>query len=391
MVRSFNFSSLPLIHFGAGKIAILPGLIRKYGDSVLIISGKSSFLRTERAEKLFGELKKSGIRSQITSVKGEPSPDIVDSVVRRFSTGRIDLVVSIGGGSAIDAGKAVSAMMYKNESVLDYLEGVGTKDHPGTKIPFIAVPTTSGTGSEATKNAVISRVGNDGFKKSLRHDNLVPDIALVDPETTFNCPADITAASGMDCFTQLTEAYLSEKSCEYTDALALKGLRAISESLLRAVKDGQDREARTGMSFAALTSGICLANAGLGVVHGFASSIGGLYEIPHGVVCGTLMAATNRLMVKRLQTARNNEVTLKKYAQLGRIFTGGGKMKDDYFINAFLDHLDRLTNELNLPGLKKAGIPEEDFEKIASLTECKNNPVKLDTDDLLEILKIRHI
>lgn len=391
MVRSFNFSSLPLIHFGAGKIAILPGLIRKYGDSVLIISGKSSFLRTERAEKLFGELKKSGIRSQITSVKGEPSPDIVDSVVRRFSTGRIDLVVSIGGGSAIDAGKAVSAMMYKNESVLDYLEGVGTKDHPGTKIPFIAVPTTSGTGSEATKNAVISRVGNDGFKKSLRHDNLVPDIALVDPETTFNCPADITAASGMDCFTQLTEAFLSDKSCEYTDALALKGLRAISESLLRAVKDGHDTEARTGMSFAALTSGICLANAGLGVVHGFASSIGGLYEIPHGVVCGTLMAATNRLMVKRLQTARNNEVTLKKYAQLGRIFTGGGKMKDDYFINAFLDHLDRLTNELNLPGLKKAGIPEEDFEKIASLTECKNNPVKLDTDDLLEILKIRHI
>lgn len=391
MVRSFNFSRLPLIHFGAGKIAILPGLIRKYGDSVLIISGKSSFLRTERAEKLFGELKKSGIRSQITSVKGEPSPDIVDSVVRRFSTGRIDLVVSIGGGSAIDAGKAVSAMMYKNESVLDYLEGVGTKDHPGTKIPFIAVPTTSGTGSEATKNAVISRVGNDGFKKSLRHDNLVPDIALVDPETTFNCPADITAASGMDCFTQLTEAYLSEKSCEYTDAFALEGLRAISESLLRAVKDGQDREARTGMSFAALTSGICLANAGLGVVHGFASSIGGLYEIPHGVVCGTLMAATNRLMVRRLNTVRDSEVPLKKYAQLGRIFTGGGDRKDDYFIDAFLDHLDRLTDELNLPGLRKAGIPEDDIERIASLTECKNNPVKLSNDDLITILKTRYV
>lgn len=391
MVKSFNFSRLPLIYFGAGKTGLLPGLIKKYGDSVLIISGKSSFLKSERAEKLFDELKKSGIRFQISTVEGEPSPDIVDSVVRRYSSGRTDAIISIGGGSAIDAGKAVSAMMYKKESVQDYLEGVGSKDHPGSKIPFIAVPTTSGTGSEATKNAVISRVGPEGFKRSLRHDNLVPDIAIVDPEMTLTCPSDITAASGMDCFTQLTEAFLSDKSCEYSDAFALEGLEAIRNSLLNAVHDGQDIAARSGMSFAALTSGICLANAGLGVVHGFAASIGGLYYIPHGVVCGTLMSATNRITVQRLRTARESDISLKKYAQLGRIFLGRKNKNDGYFIDGFLDFLDQLTDELSLPGLWKAGILEEDLPRIARLTENKNNPVKLTPDDLLEILKIRYI
>lgn len=391
MVKSFHFSRLPLIYFGTGKTGLLPGLIKKYGDTVLIISGKSSFLKSERAERLFDELKKSGIRFQITTVEGEPSPDVIDSIVRRYSSGRTDAVISIGGGSAIDSGKAVSAMMYKKESVQDYLEGVGSKDHPGSKIPFIAVPSTSGTGSEATKNAVISRVGPDGFKRSLRHDNLVPDIAIVDPELTLTCPSGITAASGMDCFTQLTEAFLSDKPCEYTDAFALEGLKAISNSLLKAVHDGQDIAARSGMSFAALTSGICLANAGLGVVHGFAASIGGLYNIPHGVVCGTLMSATNRIMVQRLRTTKESDISLKKYAQLGRIFLDKENKNDRYFIDSFLDFLDQLTDELSFPGLRKAGIREEDLVRIARLTENKNNPVKLTPSDLLEILKIRYI
>ena len=144
----------------------------------LIVSGRVPFLNQKR-RKVFDELKKSCISFQITTVEGEPSPDIVDSVVRRYSTERIDAVISIGGGSAIDAGKAVSAMMYKKESVQDYLEGVGSKDHPGSKLPFIVIPTTSGTGSEATKNAVISKVGPDGFKKSLRHDKLVRILPLL--------------------------------------------------------------------------------------------------------------------------------------------------------------------------------------------------------------------
>ena len=252
------------------------------------------------------------IEYKLISIPGEPSPEDIDNAVKSLDNEGIDLVVGIGGGSVLDAGKAISAMMHKPESVVRFLEGVGDMEHPGTKLPYIAIPTTSGTGSEATKNAVISKIGINGFKKSLRHDNLVPEIALIDPELTLNCPPEITAASGMDCFTQLTEAYLSDKSNEYTDALAMEGLKAIKLSLKRCCADGQDIEARTGMSFAALTSGICLANAGLGVVHGFASSVGGMYNIPHGLVCGTLMAKSNEINVRELRKNPGNHDCLKQ-------------------------------------------------------------------------------
>ena len=182
---------------------------------------------------MFQGFEKEGIEYHLIPVPAEPSPDIIDHAVKRLYNEKIMLVAGIGGGSVLDAGKAISAMAYRSESVTEFLEGIGTKDHPGTRLPFIAVPTTSGTGSEATKNSVISQIGKDGFKRSLRHDNFVPDIALIDPELTLQCPQNITAASGMDCFTQLTEAYLSDKSNEYTDALAMEGLKAIKASLIK--------------------------------------------------------------------------------------------------------------------------------------------------------------
>jgi Alcohol dehydrogenase, class IV len=280
-------------------------------------------------------------------------------------------------------------MMHKSESVMEFLEGVGNKEHPGTKLPYIAIPTTSGTGSEATKNAVISQIGEKGFKKSLRHDNFVPDIALVDPELTLQCPQDISAASGMDCFTQLTEAYLSDKSNEYTDALAMEGLKAIKSSLIRSYTNGEDIEARGGMSFAALTSGICLANAGLGVVHGFASSIGGRYNIPHGLVCGTLMASSNEINVRELRKKTTNPDALKKYALLGELFLDEKGKTDNYYIDGFIQYLHKLTNDFQLPGLKKYGIEEKDIELICAITEVKNNPVNLTLKDLTEIVSCR--
>jgi alcohol dehydrogenase class IV len=289
----------------------------------------------------------------------------------------------------LDAGKAISAMIQKTGSVERFLEGVGNMEHPGTKLPYIAIPTTSGTGSEATKNAVISKIGINGFKKSLRHDNLVPDIALVDPELTLSCPPDITAASGMDCFTQLTEAYLSDKSNEYTDALSMQGLKTIMLSLTRCCLDGQDIEARTGMSFAALTSGICLANAGLGVVHGFASSLGGMYNIPHGLVCGTLMAKSNELNVRELRKNPSNLSALNKYSLLGQLFLDEKGKNDDYYIDGFIRYLLKLTNDLGLPGLKKYGVEEKDISSICIRTENKNNPVKLTNEDLEEIIRSR--
>jgi len=390
MVKPFLFARIPSIRFKNGIISDLPGMTAVYGKKLLVVTGKSSFMKSDKADKLFTGLKKASPGWRLISIPGEPSPEMIDEAVQRTGSEKIDLVISIGGGSVLDAGKAISAMLYKPDSVKEYLEVVGTKEHPGTKVLFIAVPTTSGTGSEATKNAVISKIGENGFKRSLRHDNLVPEIALIDPELTVNCPRDITAASGMDCLTQLTEAYLSVKSNPYTDALAFEGLKAIRSSLLSVCNDGSDIEARTGMSFAALTSGICLANAGLGAVHGFASSLGARYDIPHGVICGTLMPSANEVNVRILRK-NNASGFLAKYATIGRLFLDKKDGSDNYFIDGLIDYIYQLSEELKLPGLKSAGVKQDDFEAICQDTDCKNNPVKLTTEELMEILAKRYI
>lgn len=389
MVKAFNFSRLPLIFFGPGKMKLIPDLIRKYGSRIILVTDHNSFAALPGVSGLTEALASSGISVNQAVVSGEPSPELIDTQVTRFRDSIIDAVVSIGGGSIIDAGKALSAMLYKKDSVKDYLEGVGAKEHPGTKLPFLAIPTTSGTGSETTKNAVISEVGENGFKRSLRHENLVPDIALVDPGVMVSCPPDITAASGMDCFTQLAEAFLSTKGSEYTDALALEGLKALSSSLTECFNDGSNIDARTGMSFAAMTSGICLANAGLGAVHGFASSIGGMFNIPHGVLCGTLMASANTINVRELRKRGSNPEALKKYATMGRLFIKGGTKNDDYYIDGFSDYLLRITDDLKLPRLRKYGLALNDVGRICHLTDIKNNPVKLSREDLEEILNER--
>jgi len=390
MVKPFRFAKLPLIIFGPGKRSELPDLIKGFGKKVILVTRGASFTETEQGQSLLDSLTRNGITYHLIAVQNEPSVKMIDNAAAIIKEINADVVVAAGGGSVLDAGKSVSAMATAEGSVIEYLEGIGTKDHPGNKMPFIALPTTSGTGSEATKNAVISNTGKEGFKRSLRHDNFVPDIALVDPELTLSCPADVTAASGMDCFTQLAEAYLSVKSNEYTDALALEGMKAVKRSLVAAVRKGNNLAARTDMSFAALTSGICLANAGLGAVHGFASSIGGMYNIPHGVICGTLMRAANELNVKKIRKGYGSPEALRKYAVLGKLFLEEKKSDEDSYIDGFLEYLRFLTDELNLPGLKRYGIPEQDLEKICSVTDLKNNPVKLETSDLMEILLERY-
>jgi alcohol dehydrogenase class IV len=370
-------------------ISKLPGIAEGYGKNVIIVTGKGSFASSEYCERLLEELESRGIEYHIVSIPGEPSPDEIDDTVKRFDGAGIDLVTGIGGGSAVDAGKAISAMLGKKEPVKDFLEGVGKLEHPGTKIPFIAVPTTSGTGSEATKNAVISAIGKEGFKRSLRHDNLVPDIALVDPDLTIGCSPEITAASGMDCFTQLTEAFLSDKGNPYTDALALEGLKSLKTSLEKCYIDGSDRDARAGMSFAALTSGICLANAGLGSVHGFASSIGGMYEIPHGLVCGSLMAKANEVNVRELRKSGESGASLKKYSLLGQLFLDEKDKTDNYYIDGFIGYLQSLAATFRFPGLKRFGVSDDDVSKICKITDNKNNPVKLTIENLEEILRSR--
>ncbi len=389
MVESFNFSKLPLIQFGPGKADLLPRIISGHGRNVLLVTGSSSFLASTRGQIILTTLEKEGLKVTHVSVQGEPSPGIVDSVVSQHRHKLPDVVIAIGGGSAIDAGKSISAMITVEGNLKDYLEGVGFRGHPGTKIPFIAVPTTAGTGSETTKNAVISEVGENGFKKSLRHENFVPDIAIVDPLLTVSCPPDITAASGMDCFTQLTEAYLSDKANRYTDSLALEGIKVVIMCMLRAYENGSDVEARTGMSFAALTSGICLTNAGLGVVHGFASSVGARWAVPHGIVCGTLMAEANAVNVRMLRKTGNNYEACKKYATLGKLVVEESNKSEEYYIDAFIDYLRQLTLKLGIPRLGRFGITINDIDEICAGTDIKNNPVKLSDEELKEILASR--
>jgi len=386
MVKPFNFSKLPLVYFGPGKSDLIASLVEGYGKSLLVVTGTSSFVSSVKGKEIFDTLKGKGFRISHAIISGEPSPETVDRIVSDNFEIKPGVVIAIGGGSAIDTGKAVSAMLPLGERVKDYLEGVGTKEHPGVKVPFIAVPTTAGTGSEATKNAVISEVGRNGFKRSLRHENFVPDVAIVDPLLTVSCPPDITAASGMDCFTQLTEAYLSTKANPFTDALALEGIKAVKMSLLKACQNGEDIEARTGMAFAALTSGICLANAGLGAVHGFASSVGALYPVPHGVVCGTLMAKANEVTVKVLREASSDSGALYKYARLGELFLEDKNKTEDYYIDGFINFLHELTEKLHIPLLSKFGVKPGDAGVICAATDIKNNPAKLSQDQLMEIL-----
>ena len=386
MVKPFRLARVPQVLFRSGALADLPSTAAAFGRNILLVTGAKSFSSSRRAEVLLEKLHEHGLSVHHVPISGEPSPAMIDDASARFRDAGIDLVAGIGGGSVMDAGKAVSAMLKAEGSVTDYLEIVGNREHPGVKVPFIAIPTTSGTGSEATKNAVISQVGKDGFKRSLRHENFVPDLALIDPELTLGCPPEITAAAGMDCFTQLAEAFLSTKACEVTDSLAMQGLMAIKRSLVRSFTNGDDIGARSDMSFAALMSGICLANAGLGAVHGLAGTVGALYQVPHGVVCGTLMAKANEINVRILRKRSDGQSFLRKYAVLGRLFADAESKSDRYYEDFLIDYLHAVTYRLGLPLLGRFGLGKDDIPGIVSRSDVKNNPVKLSDEELAEII-----
>jgi alcohol dehydrogenase class IV len=387
----FNFVANHNVQFGPGKIDQLPKLVRLYGNILLLITGAGSFQKSDHWPQLLNELKKNFITIYQATVKTEPSPFIIDEIVRKYRDQNIDVIAAIGGGSVIDAGKAVSAMMKKKESIIEYLEGVGNRSHDGEKIPFIALPTTSGTGSEATKNAVISQLGKNGFKKSLRHDNFVPDIAVVDPELTINCPARITAACGMDALTQVLESYISTNACAMTDSLAYGALNVIGDSLIPASTTQPDNiELRTRISYASYISGLTLANAGLGVVHGFASVIGGLFDIPHGVICGTLLAQACRINIESLIQTDPDGIALRKYNDAANLLDPSNSLSDLVDgSRCLVSLLDAWTNHLDIPTLGSYGVVAKDIDRIVKLTGLKNNPVKLSSEQLSQILQAR--
>jgi len=391
MIPPFSFARIPHIIFGAGKLNELYNIIPKFGNNVLFVIGGRSLQQSGKWDEITSNLEGKSINFSSTSISSEPSPIIVDEVVTKFRDKNVNLVVGIGGGSVTDAGKAISAMLTKNDSIKNYLEGVGDKTHDGKKIPYIAIPTTSGTGSEATKNAVISEVGPEGFKKSLRHDNLIPNIAIVDPELMISCPASISAACGMDAFTQLLEAYVSSKANPITDTLAYNGMKYMGENLLLACSTGSSNvNTRAAMAYGSLMSGITLVNAGLGIIHGLASPIGGMFKIPHGVVCGTLLSEATKINIEMLQKqGYDGRKGLKKHAQIGALLTGKYHVEEsmmDHYCSKLIETLEIWTNELKIGRLGKYGIKDEDVEKIAEKAGLKNNPVSLSKENIKTIV-----
>ncbi|NVM35296.1 MAG: iron-containing alcohol dehydrogenase [Candidatus Lokiarchaeota archaeon] len=391
MIPPFSFARIPHIIFGAGKLNELYNIIPKFGNNVLFVIGGRSLQQSGIWDEITSNLERKSINFSSTSISSEPSPLLIDEVATKFRDKALNLVVGIGGGSVNDAGKSISAMLTKNDSIKNYLEGVGDKTHDGKKIPYIAIPTTSGTGSEATKNAVISEVGPDGFKKSLRHDNLIPNIAIVDPQLMISCPSSISAACGMDAFTQLLEAYVSSKGNPITDTFAYSGMKYMAENLLLACSTGSsDVNVRAAMAYGSLLSGITLANAGLGIIHGLASPIGGMFKIPHGVICGTLLSEATKINIEMLQKlGSEGRKRLKKHAQIGALLTGKYHVEEGMiyqYCSKLIETLEMWTNELKIDRLGKYGIKSEDVEKIVEKAGLKNNPVNLTTESIKTII-----
>jgi len=389
MIDSFQFSSLPKIIFGTGKRNELAAEVSSRGKRVLLLTGSSSIHNSGHGDEIISGLKTANLELEHEVIAHEPSPSMIDQIVNKYRQSGVQVVVAVGGGSVMDAGKAISAMIPVEGSIRDYLEGIGERKHPGLKIPFIAIPTTSGTGSEMTKNAVISEIGEKGFKKSLRHDNFIPELAIIDPEMMLSCPARLTATSGMDAFSQLLESYLSTRANTMTDALALQGLKQIKRYLLRAYLEGeQNLEARSGMALAAMFSGITLAHAGLGLVHGFASPLGGFYYIPHGVVCGSLMAPVFAATIDNLLDQPDHPA-IKKLLITSKVFADFKYKTDLEYLQGFKEKLIHITNLLDVPMLSDYGLNEEGIQKVVDCTSHKYHPVRLTNEQMADVLRER--
>jgi alcohol dehydrogenase len=391
LAQGFEWARMPTLSFGPGKLRKLPGLIRPWGRRVLIVRGQHSLVASGHWAKIQEHLDQEGLDWQDVVIDGEPSTQMVDAVCRRLRGTGIQVVVGIGGGSVVDAAKAISAMLPHHHSVLEHLEDVGTgRPHDGVKIPYIAIPTTSGTGGEMTKNAVLSEVGPKGYKKSLRHDALIPDAVILDPELMLSCPPSVTAACGMDAFTQLLEPYLAPKASPMVEALALSGMQALVPNLKRACGEGaRDVGVRGAVAYGAMLSGVCLANAGLGVVHGLASPLGGFFPIPHGTVCGTLVAEATDLNWRALRAGRGDARALEKLTQVARLFGANPADPAQAQIECLIQALRDWTRELQLPKLSPFGVQAADFPRIVAGASNRQNPVTLTDAELIELLARR--
>ena len=383
-------SSLAGFEFAtAGRIVFGPGMVRRAGELAAGLGRRCCLVtgsEPARAAPLREELDRAGIAQIVLRVRTEPTVELAENLAARAREAGGDLVIGIGGGAVLDTAKAVAALLANPGPLLDYLEVIGSgrrlENHP---LPVIAVPTTAGTGSEATRNAVFLSPAHR-VKVSLRDHRLIPRIALIDPELAVSLSPALTAATGLDALTQLLEPFVGPRANPLTDGICREGLARTARSLERAFRDGSDLEARSGMALAALGGGIALANAGLGAVHGLAGPLGGSFPAPHGAVCGRLLPVVMAANIRALEARLPESPALHRYREAAAILTGdpGAGAEDGvHWVRGLVERLG--VPPLSRYGLTRAGIPET-AEKAKNSSSMKGNPVELTGEELAGIL-----
>jgi alcohol dehydrogenase class IV len=377
---NFEFATAARIVFAPGASKQLPGIARAFGTRALLITGRN----TERARPAQRALELAGVASDIFPIDGEPTLQLVREGVRA-ALGNCDLVIGFGGGSAIDAAKAIAALTTNSGEPLDYLEVIGNaRPLENAPLPFIAIPTTAGTGAEVTRNAVLGSPEHKA-KASLRSSLMLAKVALIDPDLTLDLPRGVTVNTGLDALTQVIEPYVCSRANAFTDAFCLEGMKRIAASLTRAVRNGQDRDARESMAFASLLGGLALANAGLGVVHGFAAPLGGMLNASHGGLCATVLPHAISVNIRALRERAAGSESLQRYREAARTLTANGNAEAE----DCAEYVAELCQQLSVPPLRTYGLKPEEIpelvEKTARASSTKSNPIQLTAVELREI------
>jgi alcohol dehydrogenase class IV len=378
----FDFAICTRILFGRGVSKQLGARAAEFGKRALVVTGRDA----SRWEGLIANLSEAGIAALPFTVAAEPDLSMIEQGLKTARAGECDFVIAIGGGSALDAGKAIAAMLTNPGALLDYLEVIGAgKPLTSQAAPFVALPTTAGTGSEVTRNAVLASPQHR-VKASLRSPLMIPTLAVVDPELTVGLPSAITASTGLDAFTQLIEPVVSSRANPVTDMYCRQGLTCAAQSIRTAVKHGDDLKAREDMCLASLFGGVALANAGLGAVHGFAGPIGGMFPAPHGAICAILLPHVMEMNIHALRERQPQSISLRRYDEVAQILTGlAGARGDDG-----VEWVKNLVGELAIPRLSAYDVRPEHIpelvQKAAQASSMKANPLPLTGQELSEIL-----
>jgi alcohol dehydrogenase class IV len=379
----FEFMTASRIIVERGGLKQVGKLAKSFGQRVLLVGR----LASDDTKKAIEYLNNEGCIVTEVNVKGEPSVDSINEILALSKANQCEVVVAIGGGSVLDSGKTIAALMTNTNDIMDYLEVIGNGVPVSKKsLPFIAVPTTSGTGAEATKNATILSAAHK-VKVSIRSPYMLPDVVLLDAQLTVSVPKDVTASTGLDALTQVLEPYVSKMANPITDAFAKEGLTRAARSLKKAYDHGDDIDAREDMAIASLFGGISLANAKLGAVHGFAGVLGGMFPIPHGVVCARLLPFVTRKNIEVLNARDSLNPAVKRYEDVAKILTDNPSAK----AMDGVAWLEDLCKHLDVAPLRAFGVKEEHFEEIINksmnASSMKGNPIDLTFDELKDILQ----